>query len=132
MRVKFLVIIAAVLVSGCSAAFNGKWDGSGEIGEARFFSFTVDLNAAKPSATFVYSGGQTVTTAVCEVSEQDGRVKFLMDPSRSIDDCSTMVRPFIFVGVFGRDVLTGNVMEQASSGEDRLVGVFRAFRFRKS
>lgn len=130
MRGTLFVILAAMLFSGCSAAFNGKWDGSGEIGEARFFSFAVDLKRPNPVAQFEYTGGQVVKTAICELYEQDGQVKFLMDPSRSIDDCSTMVHPLIFVGVYGRDVLTGNVLEKSSSGEDRLVGVFRAFRMR--
>ncbi len=131
MLVRFVIVAAAILVSGCAAGFNGKWDGSGEIGEARFFSFVVDLNGASPSASFEYTGGQVVRTAVCDITESDGNIKFLMDPTRSVDTCATMVHPLVFVGVYGRDVLTGNVLEKSSSGEDRLVGIFRAFRARK-
>lgn len=82
-------------------------------------------------ASFEYAGGQSMRTAICDISMQDGHVKFLMDPTLSVEDCSTLVSPLVFVGEFGRDVVTGNVLERSSDGTERLVGLFRAFRYRK-
>ena len=131
MRTVLALMIGCLLISsGCAASLRGKWDGSGEIGEARFFAFKVDFKSSVPCARFEYSGGQVVKTAICDLVTRDGNVTFRMDPSRSIEDCATMVTPLTFVGIYGLDVLTGNVFDRSSPGQDRLVGIFRAFRER--
>jgi hypothetical protein len=123
-----LIVLLALLVSACSPAFNGRWDGSGETGEAQFFAFTLDLNSAKPTAIFTSGSNAPVVIAVCGLVRQDGHVEFEMDPVAGTRDCALMTSPLTFVGDFGHDVLTGKVLERRQGGGEKLVGVFRAFR----
>lgn len=125
-----LLLASVVFAGGCSPAFNGRWIGTGEIGEARFFSFSLRLDGKSSAGTFSFEGGEPVNGAVCRVVEQDGHVEFVLGTSGDSGSCSSLGEPLTFVGDFGRDVVTGSVLERGSDGGERLVGLFRAFRDR--
>jgi hypothetical protein len=122
-----LAALILVSVAGCSGGYKGLWAGSGEIGEARFFSFAVDLKRKVPVAQFLYKGGVEQELAVCELRVQERQVEFRMDPEARAASCDEMKSPLTFVGGFGQDVLTGEVLD----GSGRIAGVFRAFRMGK-
>jgi len=112
-------------VAGCAAGLRGTWDATGEVEEGRFFAFRLDCeDPEKPVADFGPMGGERVRLAVCALTEKDGRVEFRMDPDSRATTCEAMKSPYRFVGEFGRDVLTGRVLD--SQGRD--IGMFRAFR----
>ena len=123
-----LALIAVILLPACacSPAFNGRWDGSGEIGEARFFKFSVQPDERK--GVFTFDGQPSVDSVICDVVDQDGHVEFAIGTSGGSPQCSSLSGPLTFVGDFGRDVVTGMVLDRSSDASGRLVGLFRAFR----
>lgn len=123
-----LIAVLSVLVTACSPAFNGRWDGTGEIGEAQFFSFTVNLEARPPTAMYTNGSNAPAVIAVCGLKGQDGHVEFEMDPVNLAADCGAVKSPYTFVGDFGYDVLTGKVLERRQDGGEKVIGLFRAFR----
>ena len=124
-----MLTFATFAACACAPTLKGRWDGSGELGEARFFDFTIDLTSKQPQAVFSKEGASPVSTLLCNVEELDGHVEFSMDPDGSVTDCGAMKNPLTFVGDFGKNVLTGKVLERTDSGTEKLVGLFRAFRF---
>ncbi len=112
---------------GCGAGLKGTWNASGEVDEGRFFSFALDTTeASSPVADLAFEGGDRVRVAVCGLTEKDGHVEFKMDPDSRAQTCEAMKSPLRFVGDFGRDVMTGRVLDWTG----REVGVFRAIRGR--
>lgn len=117
------VVLGGALVTACAPGVVAVWSASGEYGEANFFKFRLDLNGESPVALYD-SGNGEVSLAVCDLTVKDRHVEFKMDPAVSAQTCDKMEKPYLFIGDFGLDVLTGQTID--SSG--RLVGVFRAFR----
>lgn len=116
-----------VLCEGCGAGLQGVWDASGEVDEGRFFGFALDTSeASRPVADFGFTGGDRVRVAVCGLTEKDGHVEFQMDPDARAETCDAMKSPYRFIGDFGRDVMTGRVLDWTG----REVGVFRGYRTR--
>jgi len=116
-----------VLCGGCGAGLQGVWDASGEVDEGRFFAFALDTSeASRPVADFGFAGGDRVRVAVCGLTEKDGHVEFKMDPDARAETCDAMKSPYRFIGDFGRDVMTGRVLDWTG----REVGVFRGYRTR--
>lgn len=117
--------VGPLFVGACGGGLQGIWDGSGEVDEGRFFSFVLDLKESeRPVADFGFTGGDRVRVAVCGLSEQEGRVEFKMDVDTRAQTCEALRSPYRFIGEYGRDVLTGRVLDWTG----REVGMFRAYR----
>lgn len=111
----------------CGGGLRGVWDASGEVDEGRFFAFLLDTTeSSRPEADFALPGGDKIRLAVCGLTEKDGHVEFKMDPDARAQTCEAVKSPFRFIGDFGRDVMTGRVLDWTG----RVVGVFRAYRVR--
>lgn len=120
-------LVAVALLGGCGGGIQGVWDASGEVEEGRFFAFALDTrDSATPVADLGFAGGDRVRVAVCGLVEKDGHVEFKMDPDARAQTCEAMKSPYRFIGDFGRDVMTGRVLDWTG----REVGRFRAYRGR--
>ena len=121
--------LTAASTLGCGYTLAGRWDGTGELGEAQFFRFVLDdTDAAKVVAVFQYRGGEEVRLPVCGLRENPPKhVQFAIDVDGHSQVCEEARAPLTFAGDYGADVITGQVM-----GEDgKRVGMFRAFRVPK-
>ena len=118
--------LASVAVAGlgCGGGFKAQWKGSGEVGEGRFFQFLMDTKREVPAAAFQYAGVEQTAVAICDIRQQEQHVEFRMDPDSGAKTCDALRTAYLFVGDYGRDVVTGQVLD--ASG--RRVGLFRAFR----
>lgn len=124
------MVAILALVTACAPAFSGRWDGSGEIGEAGYFSFNLDFTNGSGRGKFTADQSEVVAGPVCQVVRRDRHVEFVIASRPGSSDCGNLVYPLTFVGDFGQDVVTGSVLERKTEGGERLVGVFRAFRVR--
>ncbi|HNU68428.1 MAG TPA: hypothetical protein PLC24_06760 [Myxococcota bacterium] len=125
------ILVAMLTSTACAPAFTGRWDGSGEIGEAGYFSFSLDFVKGPGSGEFRTDKSDVVAGPVCQVVRRDRHVEFVIASRSGSADCASLSYPLTFVGDFGQDVVTGSVLERKTDGGERLVGVFRAFRVRK-
>ncbi len=127
LRRLFLPALVMLFGISCAPGIRDVWIGSGEFGEARFYTLDLNLSEKKPFAVMKWYDGSELLLAVCALDEEDGRVRFKMDIDARAASCDRMVEPVQFVGEMGRDVVTGTV--QDASG--RLLGPFRALRFKR-
>jgi hypothetical protein len=117
--------VAATLgTGGCGGGLEGLWKGSGEVGEGRFFQFVLDTREDVPAAAFQYAGVEQARLAVCDLKENEKHVEFRMDPDSRAASCDAMKSAHLFVGDYGQDVITGQVLDPSG----RRIGMFRAFR----
>ena len=121
------MLSCAAFLCACGGGVRDIWTGTGEFHEARFYALDLNLAEKAPFAMVKWRDGGELLLAVCALSEEDGRLTFKMDVDAQAASCDRMVRPLLFVGEFGRDVLTGTVQDAAGTP----VGPFRAFRVRR-
>ena len=103
---------------------SARWDGTGERFEARFFQMVMDLREKAPTAAWLDGRGADMRLAVCAFREEEGKVEFQMDPDNPGATCDALKTPLTFRGAFGRDVMSGDVLD----AQGTVVGRFRAFR----
>lgn len=118
-------VICLTICVGCGFNLKGRWNGTGETGERSFFDIDIDFSdTAKPLAVFSYKGAEPFRLPVCAFKQQDKHIEFKLDLDGHAPTCDGAVNPYSFVGDFGADVLTGQVLD--SNGNR--IGIFRAFR----
>lgn len=120
-----LWLIVLFLVS-CGGGISSLWNGSGEIGEGRFFTMQLDIRDVKKGwAKMSFQGGEEFSLPVCFLKEiGEGKIEFQLDVDSRPSSCESMKTPIRFNGEMGEDVITGKVLDE----EARQIGVFRAFR----
>jgi hypothetical protein len=119
------VLATIVLATGCAAGLAGRWKGTGEVGEGRFFELALDLrNAGHPVARVQYQGAEQASVPVCGLQLTEKNARFQLDVDGHAGSCPEARAPLTFAGSWGQDVLTGDVLD----GGGQRVGIFRAFR----
>jgi hypothetical protein len=117
----FCLAVCFGLVS-CAPSFKGIFEGAGQIGNDRFFSFTLDTE--RRTVTWQESHQGQEVLALCDIVQNKGAVSFSIDLDSRAKTCEEMKNPYRFQGTLGRDVVTGEV----SDLNGRVVGRFRALR----
>ncbi len=124
-----VLVLAAASTVGCGYTLAGRWTGTGEVGEGRFFQFTLDdRDPAKVAADFQYRGAEEARLPVCGLRENPPKhVEFTIDADGRAQVCGDARAPLTFIGEYGADVVTGQVL----GADGKRVGTFRAFRVPK-
>jgi hypothetical protein len=123
----FLAVLAVALAgtAGCGFKLAGRWNGTGEVGQATYFKVSLDVtDRDKPTAVFQYGGAESSRLPVCGLKEVEKHVEFRLDADGHAPACSGAVNPLTFVGDYGADAITGVVLDSRGTR----IGLFRAFR----
>jgi hypothetical protein len=119
-------LVSSALLTACGPGIAGQWKGSGEIDRDNRFELDLSLES-EVQGKAIYTAAPNVeprTIEVCSGRIEDDALEFRLDLAGRDVPCSGAAQRYLFTGMLGEDVMTGDVV--STGGEP--IGRWRAFR----